>query len=179
KELFTPDDNVGFRGLYHHTCGPSVRFFLTKLTGFLLIFFPRQTSHSCDARNKEEYVPARSPTAKAIANPVIDWAPRNRNARTASIVVTVVLILRVIVCTRLRLTILASSLNDLTRFFFLRFSRIRSNVTMVSLMEYPIIVSIAATMVTSNSICARLNIANMKKASWSSAMMAVTPKNSS
>src|SRR5699024_3496453 len=117
------------------TCGPSTRFFFLKSTGWFLIFLPRHTSHNCDARNSEEYVPIINPTAKARANPKMDCAPKIKKAKTAIKVVTDVLILRVNVCSKLLFTILASSLKDLTCFVLRKFSLILSKVTIVSFME--------------------------------------------
>ncbi len=108
-----------------YTCGPSTRFFFVKSTGFSLIFFPRHSSHSCEARNREEYVPITKPIDKASANGAMDGAPRIRNDRTAKSVVTDVLILLVNVCNKLLFIIRASSFAERTRPSFLKFSRIR------------------------------------------------------
>src|SRR5690625_3901624 len=95
---------VSFHNNHHlliYTCGPSTRFFLRKSIGFFFKFLLRMTNHNCDARNKDEYVPATSPTTNAMANPKMDCAPKTRKAKTAINVVVVVLILRINVCIKL------------------------------------------------------------------------------
>src|SRR5699024_9920047 len=121
--------------IHIYTCGPSTRFFFVKFTGFFLIVLPRHTSHRSAARNRDEYVPTINPMVSAIAKPVMDCAPRNKKAKTATKVVIDVLMLLVDVCYKLLSTIAASSLKVLTPFFIRTFSRIRSHTTIVSLIE--------------------------------------------
>src|SRR5699024_6397954 len=121
--------------IFIYTFGPSKLFFFVKFTGFFLFVLPRHTSHRSAARNRDEYVPTINPMVSAIAKPVMDCAPRNKKAKTATKVVIDVLMLLVNVCNKLLLTIAASSLKVLTRFFLRTFSRIRSNTTIVSLIE--------------------------------------------
>src|SRR5699024_251455 len=118
-----------------YTCGPSTRFFFGKFTGFFLIVLPRHTSHRSAARNRDEYVPTINPMVSAIEKPVMECAPRNKKAKTATEVVIDVMMLRGNVCNTILLTIAASSLKVLTRSFLRTFSRIRSNTTIVSLIE--------------------------------------------
>src|SRR5699024_10303152 len=121
--------------IHIYTCGPSTRFFFVKFTGFFLIVLRRHTSHRSAARNRDEYVPTINPMVSAIAKPVMDCAPWNNKAKTATKVVIDVLMLLVNVCNTLLLTIAARSLQVLTRFFLRTVSRIRSNTTIVSLIE--------------------------------------------
>src|SRR5690625_1704186 len=75
----------------------------------------RQTSHSCAARNKDEYVPATSPSNNANANERISSPPKINNASAAKMTVKTVLIERDNVCSKLVFTIFAKSSNPLDR----------------------------------------------------------------
>src|SRR5690625_7110986 len=90
-----------------------------------------------------------------MAKDAIACAPKIKKDKTATNVVTVVFILRVKDCKTLRFTIFANFLYDLTWPSNRMFSLIRSNITIVLLIEYPTIVKIAATIVDRKST--RLN----------------------
>src|SRR5699024_2316405 len=121
--------------IHSYTCGTSTRCFFVKFTGFFLIVLPRHTSHRSAARKRDEHDPTITSMVRAMTKPVMDCASRNKKAKTATKVVIDVLMLLVNVCNKLLLTIAASSLKVLTRFFLRTFSRIRSNTTIVSLIE--------------------------------------------
>src|SRR5699024_8151421 len=130
-----------------------------------------------EATNKDEYDPAINPTTNAVANPETDSAPKTKKDNTAIKRVSVVLKPRINVSIILSLIIFANSSFDLINLFVAGIlSRMLSNTTIVLLLEYPTIVKIAATIVTSNSIWKILNITSMKKTSCSKAAIAVIEK---
>ena len=63
--------------------------------------------------------------------------------------------------------------------FLPRFSRIRSNTTMVSFSEYPTIVRIAATVGSAISTRKRARKPRVMRMSWTVAMTAARPKRNS
>ena len=79
----------------------------------------------------EEYVPHTIPTIRGSANSRIEDTPRINSTNTMMNVVKEVLILLVNVCVILKFTISESSI----LLFTFKFSRIRSKITIVALME--------------------------------------------
>ena len=77
--------------------------------------------------------------------------PNNHKRRAANTTVNTVLMERTSVCMMLLFTIAAKS-SHLAGFSCFMFSRIRSNITIVSLIEYPTMVSTAAMKTKSTSI---------------------------
>src|SRR3989339_91982 len=117
-----------------------------KIVHFLDSFWC-QRARSGGATKMDEYAPIANPTRRVRENSRNGSPPKIKRQDTINRTVNTVLIERAIVS---QMEILTTSLNFfLARLGFFRFSRIRSKMTIVSLIEYPIIVRIAATKVTS------------------------------
>ena len=125
-------------------------------------------------KNTEENAPPITPTINANANSLKEDTPQMNNANTITNVVKLVLIVRTNVLEILWFT--SALISSLVRIVWsFRFSRIRSKITIVELIEYPMIVNIHAINVPPTDNLPTEYAANTTNTSLINAMIALDP----
>ena len=122
--------------------------------------------------NTLEYVPVMMPTTIVNAKPCSTSPPKKNSARAVSSAVPDVMTVRPSVWLIDTLMTWFSESRRMPR----RFSRIRSKMTIVSLVEYPVIVRMAATTFSDMSYRKNARNAIVMSRSWTVATTAPTPK---